>query len=66
MELIRSHDEVCEDEKIDFYAKRSNIICGVMGAVLAIQDTAWVWLILFFMLFEGKKAAPLGCCLRPR
>ena len=31
-------------------------ICGVMGAVLAIQGAAWglaVGLILFFMLFEG-------------
>ena len=35
-------------------------ICGVMGAVLAIQGAAWglaVGLILFFMLFEGKKKA---------
>ena len=33
-------------------------ICGVMGAVLAIQGAAWglaVGLILFFLLFEGKK-----------
>ena len=35
-------------------------ICGVMGAVLDIQGAAWglaVGLILFFMLFEGKKKA---------
>ena len=35
-------------------------ICGVKGAVLAIQGAAWglaVGLILFFMLFEGKKKA---------
>ena len=33
---------------------------AVMGAVLAIQGAAWglaVGLILFFMLFEGKKKA---------
>lgn len=36
-------------------------ICGVMGAVLAIQGAAWglaVGLILFVMLYEGKKKAP--------
>ncbi len=36
-------------------------ICGVMGAVLAIQGAAWglaVGLILFFMLFEGKRRPP--------
>lgn len=33
-------------------------VCGVMGAVLAVRGAAWglaVGLILFFLLFEGKK-----------
>lgn len=42
---------------------RTNVergICGVMGVVLAIQGATWglaVDLILFFMLFKGKKKA---------
>ena len=38
-------------------------ICGVMGAVLAIQGAAWglaVGLILFFMLFEAKEGLRAG------